>query len=316
MRIAIFGATSQIAKDLIVSCATRTAHELTLFSRRPEAVGAWLGLVGLTDRYPALRFEEFRDESQFDAILNFVGVGSPTQAIEMGESIFDVTLKYDVMAINYLRSHPGCRYVFMSSGAAYGSRFEQAVDHNSFAQVSINNLGSQDWYGAAKLYAECRHRAMPHLPIVDVRVFNYFSHSQDLSARFFISDILRAIQSRDLLKTTSDNIVRDYIGPEDFFRLLSLILSEPPVNEVVDCFTLAPVDKITLLELMKKTFGLRYEMSRSALTINATGLKHNYFSNNRRAEIFGYMPSKTAAQTVLVETELALQLRHGLSGSR
>lgn len=42
MRIAILGATSQIAKDLIHSCATRSAHELVLFARRVEVLRQWL----------------------------------------------------------------------------------------------------------------------------------------------------------------------------------------------------------------------------------------------------------------------------------
>jgi len=60
------------------------------------------------------------------------------------------------------------------------------------------------------------------------QLIDYFSHTQDISARFFITDILRAIQSGETLMTTPENIVRDYIGPDDFFKLISLILESPP----------------------------------------------------------------------------------------
>jgi nucleoside-diphosphate-sugar epimerase len=306
MRIAILGATSQIAKDLVLSFAAHANHELRLFARRPETVKEWMSYNGLSNLISVSNFDEFGVDEQFVAILNFVGVGNPAQAVAMGASIFDATLKYDEMALNYLSRHPDCRYVFLSSGAAYGSNFEQPVDGNNRAVISINHLQPQEWYAVAKLHAECRHRSLPHLPIVDVRVFNYFSHTQDISARFFITDILRAIQSGETLITSSDNIVRDYIGPDDFFKLVSLILAQPPINEVVDCYTQAPVDKMTLLTSMNDRFGLRYEVSNAPAGVNATGVKMNYYSNNRRAEGFGYVPSKNSLQTVLDEAFLAL----------
>ncbi len=310
MRIAILGATSQIAKDLVLSFSAQTKHELRLFARRPEAVKEWLAGVGLSAKYPVGSFDAFCADETFDAILNFIGVGNPAQAVAMGASIFDATLKYDEMALNYLSRHPDCRYVFLSSGAAYGSNFEQAVDGNSRAAISINHLQPQDWYAVAKLHAECRHRSLPHLPIVDIRVFNYFSHTQDISARFFITDILRAIQSGETLITSSDNIVRDYIGPDDFSRLVSLILESPATNDVVDCYTKAPVDKMTLLFKMKERFGLIYEVGDGPAGVNATGVKMNYFSMNRRAEIFGYTPSNNSLNSIISEVEL-LRIRHG-----
>ena len=78
----------------------------------------------------------------------------PVQAAAMGASIFDVTLKYDEMALDYVRQHPHCRYIFLSSGAAYGSSFDEPVDENTKAVIAINNLQPQDWYAVAKLHAE------------------------------------------------------------------------------------------------------------------------------------------------------------------
>lgn len=301
MRIAILGATSKIAKDLVQSFSEQSNHDLALFARRPEVVAQWLTSVGLSDRCLVADFQSFGVHERFDAIINFVGSGNPAQTAVMGVSILDVTAKYDELVLEYLHHRPDCRYIFLSSGAAYGSSFEAPVDENSKAVVAINNLQPQDWYAVAKLYAECRHRALAHLPIVDIRVFNYFSHTQDISSRFFITDILRTIQSGEKLITSADNIVRDYLGPDDFYQLVSLILAAPPSNDVVDCFTKEPVDKMTLLSNMKDFFGLVYEVRNAPAGVNATGVKMNYFSRNRRAEKFGYCPSKKSLNMVLDE---------------
>lgn len=302
MRIAILGATSQIARDLILTCAAQSDHKLTLFSRRPEDVSHWLTHENLLGRYAVFDFSVFSPNQYFDAIVNFVGSGSPMKTMAMGSSIVDVTMKYDELAVGYLRHHPSCRYLFLSSGAVYGSTFDEPVDENTRAAMVINNLQPQDWYAVAKLQVEYRHRILPHLAIVDIRVFNYFSHTMLLSSRFLITDILQAIKSGETLITSPSNIVRDYIGPDEFFQLISLILAAPPTNDAVDCYTKAPVDKITLLEAMKERFRLVYEVRESPAGVNATGLKINYFSKNYRANRFGYLPARTALGVAVMES--------------
>jgi len=84
MRIAILGATSQIAKDLVLSFASNTQHELRLFARRPEAVKKWMSCNRLSNLFSVGSFDEFGVNKPFDAILNFVGVGNPAQAVAMG----------------------------------------------------------------------------------------------------------------------------------------------------------------------------------------------------------------------------------------
>lgn len=304
MRVAILGATSQIAKDLILSFSQKNTFDLVLFGRRPEVIDQWLSTVGLADRYVGVDFASFDMNEYLDVIINFVGSGNPAQTAMMGEGIFDATLKFDELALKYLHCHPQCRYIFLSSGAAYGSNFDKPADENTKAFVPINHLQSQDWYAVAKLYAECRHRALPHLHIVDIRIFNYFSHTQDIAARFFITDIIRAIKSAEILLLSSDNIVRDYLGPNDFHQLVEKILSAPPTNDVVDCYTLQPVDKLTLLAKMQERFGLNYEIRNGPAGINATGAKMNYFSVNKRATQFGYIPSIGSLEGVLAEVSL------------
>lgn len=307
MKIAILGATSQIARDLIVSFSTNADKKLHLFARRPVEVTKWLASAGLSGCYPVDDFAEFVGH-EFDAVINFVGVGNPAQALAMGSSIFDITLRFDEMVLDYLKTHPACRYLFLSSGAAYGSSFNEPATRDTAATVAINNLAPHEWYGVAKLHAECRHRAHPELNIIDIRVFNYFSRTQDIDARFLITDILRAIRDKTVLKTSSDYIVRDFVHPSDFYGLVSALLAAPPANVAVDCYSCAPIDKPTLLTAMQEQFGLQYETIETSVGVNATGSKPHYYSLNSRAADFGYQPSLTSLEGVLQESENILSI--------
>jgi nucleoside-diphosphate-sugar epimerase len=307
MRIAILGATSQIAKDLVLSLSARSNHDLVLYARRPEVVSLWLVDVSLTGRYAVANLNAFKADEHFDAIINFVGVGNPLQTMAMGASIFDVTLKYDEFALDYVRAHPDCRYIFLSSGAAYGSSFDKPVDENIKAVIAINNLQPQDWYGVAKLHAECRHRSLPHLPIVDIRVFNYFSSTQDMKARFLITDIFRGIRDKAVLKTSSDYIVRDYLHPADFYQLVNVLLYAPAANTAIDCYSKAPITKQNLLNAMQDKFGLQYEITQASVSMNATGIKPNYYSLNTRAADFGYQPTLTSLEGIMKEMQVILE---------
>ena len=307
-RVAILGASSQIAKDLIISAANMDDRNLHLFARRPDDVKKWLNLAGLSGRYPVNDFSVL-GQHEFDVIVNFIGTGNPEQVKALGNSIFDITLEFDEMALDYLRTHPTCRYLFLSSGAAYGSRFEEPATRNTPATFKINDLSPQEWYGAAKLQAEFRHRSYSSLSIFDIRIFNYFSRTQNISARYLIMDILRAIRDKMVLKTSPDYIVRDFLHPSDFYRLVCALLLAPAANAAIDCYSCAPIDKPTLLKTMHEEFGLRYETTELVTSVNATGNKPHYYSLNTRAADFGYEPTMTSLEGILKETTAILQQR-------
>lgn len=306
MKIAILGATSQIARDLIVSLSGGIGNQLHLFARRTEDVSGWLASKGMVGHHPVENFVEF-GKQEFDAIINFVGAGDPAQIAKMGGEILDVILRFDEMVLEYLKTHPSCRYLFLSSGAAYGSNFAEPVRRETPAIITINDLAAHEWYGVAKLHAECRHRAHPELHIIDIRVFNYFSRTQDINARFLVTDMLRAIRNKTVLKTSSDYIVRDYLHPSDFYRLVMSLLTAPAANAAVDCYSKAPIDKPGLLQAMQNEFGLRYEVTEAQTIINATGGKPQYYSLNKRAAEFGYQPQLTSMEGVLKEASAMLQ---------
>jgi dTDP-4-dehydrorhamnose reductase len=74
MKIAILGATSQIAKDLIQSFSDE--HELYLFSRKVGDVNLWM-LENYLTKFTSQAYSEFKNLRDIDVILNFVGAGSP-----------------------------------------------------------------------------------------------------------------------------------------------------------------------------------------------------------------------------------------------
>lgn len=301
MKIAILGATSEIAKDVIRWLIATGEHECVLFARRPHAVEEWQLAQGFSVRYPARAFDAFRTTQKFDAIINFVGIGDPAIAARMGHSILEATTDYDELALAYIKEHPQCRYLFMSSGAVYGGSFEQPAEENSTAVFAINDAHISNWYAIAKFFAEMRHRAHPDHQIIDIRVFNYISRYQDMKSRFFIADIVRAMRAGESFKTPSSNFFRDYISPVDFCQLVDVMLTTSAGSGAVDCYSKAPVDKHSLLKAMSRKLGLVYELEDSSETINVTGLKPNYYSMHHVAEKLGYAPTKTAVDAVVDE---------------
>ena len=307
MRIAILGATSQIARDFAQERGALNEHALSLYARRPDAVRGWMKSLP-AENFRVGTFEEFdASDKEFEAVINFVGAGDPVQVGQIGASILGITYEFDSLALQYIKRHPGCRYIFLSSGAVYGGGFATPADDQKYASYPINQLGMQDWYGMAKVYAETRHRALAELPIVDLRVFNYFSQSTDIEARFLIADILRSIRGGEVLQSSQENVVRDYIGPKEFLQLIVKVLMASPQNVAIDCFTQAPVDKISMLECMKNEFGLSYELVEQRTGLLATGGKLNYYSKSRKAaDLFGYAPEATSLDVVVEQSRRLL----------
>jgi nucleoside-diphosphate-sugar epimerase len=304
-RIAILGASSQIAKDLVASMAHHASHAPLLYVRDVAAMQQWQEGLGLA--FPVHAYAEY-GRAPHDAVINFVGVGDPQRAAKMGGDIFGVTQQYDDMVLDVLRRHPERRYIILSSGAAYGSTFLEPAGPDTKATIAINALQPQEYYAVAKLHAECKHRALGQLAITDLRVFNYFSRTQDIGARFFITDILRAIRDDVVLRTSGDFMVRDFLHPQDFHQLVSRVLDGPHANQAIDCYSRATIDKPALLAAMARRFGLRYEMAEGGqAVVNATGAKPHYYSLRRDAAALGYAPAYSSEEGIALEAEAILE---------
>ena len=304
MKVAILGATSQIAQDLILSFSINKDYIFFLFGRNNELLERWINSKSLSEKYQAKEYSEFGINQKYDVIINFVGIGDPAKAQKMGSDIFKVTEQYDNMALEYLKQHKKTKYIFLSSGAVYGGNYQEPVDKNTVATIDVNNLKPTDWYTLAKLYAEAKHRSLSNLSIVDIRVFNYFSHTQDMNARFLITDVARAIKNKEVFKTSSHDIMRDFISVIDFYNFIQSIIKFTSVNIAIDCYTKSPVSKFDLLKKLKNKFGLSYEIDNSKKTIDPTGIKKNYYSKYRLAEIMGYKPINSSLSNVLNEIKV------------
>lgn len=306
MNIAILGATSQIAQDLLRQWAeTNSTHFLTLYSRRPEKVFGFMKEINWASSYNSYDIADFSHEDKpFDAIINFIGQGKPINIVENSSEIMKVTELYDNMVMNYLSLHQNCKYLFLSSGAVYGSVFSEPVTEQSMAQIPINGLSENNAYAIAKLYAEANHRLNKDKQIVDIRVFNVFSRYQSLNTGFFITDIVSAIKNKSTLTVSPSHMVRDYLHPEDFHQLIEAILTyEEHVNMAVDCFSKTPVDKLELLNFCEQRYELKWREEKDKNIINATGSKSNYYSKNKSATKFGFEPRYTSLESVQLEID-------------
>jgi nucleoside-diphosphate-sugar epimerase len=301
MKVAIFGATSTIARDLVKSMLNKNQHELLLYSRRPIDVQSWLCQVGYNGRVLNQTYDLY-GEVDHDAVINFVGVGAPSKAGQMGGSILEITQEFDGIILEQLRKNPSRRYIFLSSGAAYGSNFLQPVDSGSNSITTINDIRPEQFYTIAKLHAEARHRSSRDLHIFDLRIFNYLSESVNLDARFLITDLIRAVKDNKSFCTTLDEMYRDFMHPTDFEHLIDRILYSKGANVALDCYSKSPISKEEIIQIFQKRYGLKVSYSQKRNAIAATGEKKNYYSKNRLAADFGYVPkysSRTALDDIL-----------------
>ena len=310
MEVAIFGANSQIAKDLIRAMKGDDFYSLTLYVRDIDRLDKD-SLSLLSDkRFRLSTYESFTSNCKFDALLNFVGVGDPARAKTMAGQILDITQEYDDLALSYLDDHPSCRYIFLSSGAVYGGGFDKAFSEDSRTSIPVNELRVSDFYGIAKLHAEAKHRSRAEKEIVDLRVFNYFSCHQDISSSFLISDIARSIINDTELSTSSTDLVRDYMTPVDFYGVVDCLLRfDGKVRGPVDCYTKSPIGKFELLDSLGERFGLKYLVDTGFSYLNATGVKNIYCSDVRYAEHFGYRPCLSSIDGIVAELEKLLDKR-------
>lgn len=307
--LAVLGAGSQIARDFVLSIfAARRRCRLLLYTSDVKRIEAWWRTSGFIGDVVIDGYDGYGQVAH-DAVINFVGVGSPARASQMGSSILGITQRFDQLVMDQMIRAPSRRYIFISSGAVYGKVFDAPATDDSKSIFPLSSIGAEDWYGLSKFLAEVNHRSRADLPIIDLRVFNYFSRRQDLTSRFFLTDVVSAIVEKRSVTVSSQPIVRDFLCPEDFYQLVSCLLDAPPVNAALDCYSAAPVSKFALLDELRSRYGLDYvcRSEQDAAVVNATGDKANYFSLSRKAASFGYVPRYTSLAGVLAEVSAILQ---------
>lgn len=277
--IAVLGANSWMARDFIARFPDPSA--LLPFARNSKG----------------RPYAEFASGT-YDAIVNFVGIGDPARLREMGAEILSVTRQYDEMALDYLSRHSQVRYIFLSSGAAYGGDFQSPARDGG--EMSISADLPQSLYGLAKQEAEMRHRALPANAIFDLRVFSYVSRTMDLSAQFLLAEMVRSIRNHDVFRTANLPMMRDYLHPDDFEQLIGRCLTTDG-NMALDCYSQLPISKRELLSVMASEFGLQYEFMPAPANVNITGEKPDYYTQSRRAATIGYIPKYSSESAIVAE---------------
>lgn len=301
MKIAVMGATSHIAKNLVVRFLMSRENELFLFGRDPRKIEEFLTSNNCRGRYHALSYGAFA-AGHYDAVINAVGVSDPRMVAAAGVQVFLVAEMYDNMALAYIQNKSTTRYVHFSSGAVYGTDFQAAVGEDSELRVRVNQIEPQAFYGIAKLNAEAKHRALADRCIIDIRLFSFFSRYLDLDAGFLIADILRSVRAKQPFITSANDIVRDYIHPDDLFALVELSLSTSGINAPLEAYSASPVTKSELLDFFSGVYGLKVVTIDSGSPVSPTGTKSVYFSTNKRAKELGYKPRFTSLECIRSET--------------
>ncbi|WP_379157464.1 NAD-dependent epimerase/dehydratase family protein [Paenibacillus sp. sgz5001063] len=298
LNIAILGSTGHIAKNLVIGLSTTNDYQLYLFARSKEKLTSFLDENKITERVHLCEYGQFEEAAVYDVIINCIGIGNPQDLIYNPFNVFQITEQYDNRILQYLQTMPTTRYINLSSGAAYGSEFELPATSHKHLNLNINNLSVKDYYGISKLNMEAKHRSLKNLKIVDLRVFGFFSAYIDLKSRFLVTDIIEHIQTGEILHTSSENIKRDYVHPDDFLRLVEFCFDENIQNNVYDVYSLQPATKFEILDYFADEHGLKYEIITNAGNDSITGSKTNYYSLYNNALTIGYQPYYTSLQSV------------------
>jgi dTDP-4-dehydrorhamnose reductase len=305
MRVGFLGASSNIARDLLHSFSIDQKNKLFLFTRNPDHLKKWLLENNIHSGFELCSYRQLETQFDLDLLINFIGAGNPTLALNLENKIFGITEKYDEIALDYIKKKPWCKYIYLSSGAVFCSGFNQPIDDSTKASIDLNNLRPNNWYSASKLCAEIRHRSLEKLFIVDLRIFNYFSHRQDMSSSFLLPEIVKAIRDKKTLVTNSENIIRDFISPIDFFQIILKVISQEHLNTAFDCYSKKPISKFDLLNEVSKRYGLSYVVD-DLLTHdnNVTGIKPYYYSLSKKANQFGYEPIHSSISGLCKELDI------------
>jgi hypothetical protein len=247
----------------------------------------------------------------YDAIINCVGIADPNKQVSNPYESFVVTERFDNMAIEYAKANAGTRYVNFTSGAIFGTEFQNPVHEDTIAEFHPNSLVPADCYRISKLNSEAKHRFLPDLPIVDIRIFSFFSRFIDLNAGFMLSEIAKCVLEEKPFKTTASDIVRDYISPEDLFLLLSKILSANPMNVAFDARSVKETRKFEILAALHDKFNLKIETVGEGQS-SSLGQKRSYYSMSSLArDVMHFNASCTSLECI--EQEMTSLLKSTVS---
>ena len=300
MKVAILGATGHIAKCALWALSQDDTAEFYLFSRTREKLeGVCLGYA--PERiHCAGGYSEFFEHT-YDLIFNGVGVWDTPGA--SAQQIFSATESYDNMIIRYQLDHPHTRSIHISSGAVYGGDYSVPIDDKSVAMLAVNNVSKGDYYTAAKLNSEVKHRAYSDLDIVDIRLFGFFSRYMSLRYHYLLSGIINSIKENRPFHAIRSNFYRDYIHLDDFAEMLCGIMKQEHINMAIDVRSKEPVSKEEMIRFFSEEYGLKAVEAGDEIAISRTGVKPYYYSTRENGI---YTPRHTSLDTIRHEIKFFL----------
>ena len=305
--IAIFGSTGHIGKNLISFFIKNNDFKIFLFSRDIKKFES-LKMI-FSDTMSFNTYDDF-GKNEYDVIINCVGISNPNAFEKNSRSIFEIAEFYDTMVLDYLKNFPTTLYINLSSGAVFGREFDKPVDDSSTYKFDVNGINKGEMYSISKMYLESKHRSLPDLNIVDLRIFGFFSRFIDVNAGFFMSELLQALKNKSEFVTDKKDFVRDYVNPNDFYDLTKNCIANKKINDVFDVYSKEIISKFQILEECFNKFDLKFKLVEKIESISPTGVKKNYYSLSRKAEKINYSPQFSSLETILNESSLFLENSH------
>ena len=205
-----------MGKNLISFFIKNNDFKIFLFSRDIKKFES-LKMI-FSDTMSFNTYDDF-GKNEYDVIINCAGISNPNTFEKNSRSIFDIAEFYDTMVLDYLKNFPTTLYINLSSGAVFSGEFDKPVDDSSTYKFDVNGINKGEMYSISKMYLESKHRSLPDLNIVDLRIFGFFSRFIDVNAGFFMSELLQALKNKSEFVTDKKDFVRDYVNPNDFYDL-------------------------------------------------------------------------------------------------
>jgi nucleoside-diphosphate-sugar epimerase len=304
--IAILGANAHLARSLLHHFSVNNEKvKLDLFTRDARRLVAFLSLhanslLSSHDCKIHSGYAEFLAGS-YDVVINCVGVGTLSKHGGNYNLYFSVYEQYDNLVISYLQLNQSVLYLAIGSGAVYGKEFDDPASEIAENRIRVNNISPSDFYSIAKVYSEAKHRSLPHLRIVDIRIFSFFSRFYDPLDGYLVNQIIQAVLDKSEFVTDKSVMCRDYIHPADYYRAVSsLIYMEELSNCTLDLFSKKPVFKSELIEYFNRKYGLRVVYVDNSQHSSATGEKKYYYSI-RSSPFDSIKPRYTSIESVANE---------------
>lgn len=296
-KILILGSNSEIARDIIKLFDKN--YFLFLITHRKKILSEWLKDNKIKN-YKIINLSEINKILYLDIILNFVGSGDPKKTSKLKENFIVINNKYDDYCINYLKKNNNTKYIYFSSGSIFSDLKFKPVTKTS--KVVKKKLQKQV-YKKIKYITEKKHRSFKNLKIYDLRLFNYFSSTQNINNTFFINLIIKSILKNKIFETSSNNFYRDYIGPNDLFNIIIQFIKMNIPNNVFDIYSKKITNKIEIIDFFKKKYKLKVKYTNNHKTENIFYYSINY----KLSKIINFKPKETSIENIKNQSKKILK---------